>query len=320
MQHTESNNGVSSSIARAARSRYEAGSVTLTERVCKSNGIALNLAVGPRSGPPLLLLHGVTRTWQDFRNLIPRLSERWQVFAPDFRGHGRSGRSPRRYRVADYIKDTAALLENEIPGAPAIFGHSLGALVAAALAARFPARVRAVVLEDPPFSALGSQIAQTPFHLQFVGMRALVGQGLALPELERQLASLPTIRVRDGARVQLSELRDPASIRFSAECLTNLDPAVLDPLVDGDWMDGTSGADWRRIECPALLLKGETTAGAMLTEVEAAEVARALPACRREDFPGVGHLIHESQPDRTLELLTAFLGGNHQTHYQETNP
>lgn len=42
-------------------------------------------------GPPLLLLHGVTRRGADWDPLVPVLSSRWRVIAPDQRGHGDSG-------------------------------------------------------------------------------------------------------------------------------------------------------------------------------------------------------------------------------------
>src|SRR5579872_1052825 len=42
------------------------------------------------SGTPLILLHAATQTADDWRPFIPRLSERFRVFALDSRGHGRT--------------------------------------------------------------------------------------------------------------------------------------------------------------------------------------------------------------------------------------
>ena len=83
-----------------------------TEQFVESGNSRLNLASGPASGPPLLLLHGVTRRWQDFLTLTSALTERWQVNALDFRGHGRSSRCSGAYRVLDYAGDVIRLLQS----------------------------------------------------------------------------------------------------------------------------------------------------------------------------------------------------------------
>ena len=91
----------------------------------------------------------------------------------DFRGHGESARSEGRYRVVDYVEDAARFLEEEIGRPAAVYGHSLGAMVAAATAARAPGMVMAVVLEDPPFHTMGRRIRETALHGFFSALRTL---------------------------------------------------------------------------------------------------------------------------------------------------
>jgi pimeloyl-ACP methyl ester carboxylesterase len=67
-----------------------AGPEPLLEQSFDCGQLQLNAAGGPRNGPPLILLHGVTRCWQDWRPVLPELMTRWQVFALDYRGHGGS--------------------------------------------------------------------------------------------------------------------------------------------------------------------------------------------------------------------------------------
>ncbi|MBW0112603.1 alpha/beta fold hydrolase, partial [Pseudonocardia sp. KRD-182] len=52
------------------------------------------------TGEPLLLLHGIGSTHDDFAALRPRLDARYQVLAPDLPGHGRSAPLDRRPTVA----------------------------------------------------------------------------------------------------------------------------------------------------------------------------------------------------------------------------
>src|SRR5437762_336652 len=69
----------------------------LKEQGFDSGLVRLNVASGPDSGPPAVLLHGVARRWQDFLPILPALTLRWHVHAIDFRGHGRSGRAAGAY-------------------------------------------------------------------------------------------------------------------------------------------------------------------------------------------------------------------------------
>src|SRR4051812_34884083 len=90
-----------------------------------SSGVSLNIAVGPRAGPPIVLLHGVTRRWQDWLTALAAFTARWQVFAVDFRGHGRSGRSASKsYRIADYVPDLVEFLHRDLPEPAIVVGHS----------------------------------------------------------------------------------------------------------------------------------------------------------------------------------------------------
>ena len=89
----------------------------LAERTFDTGEVQLNYAEGPANGPPLVLLHGLGRRWQVFLPLIPALSLRWHIFAPDLRGHGKSSRVARGYHGPQYSEDIASLLRERV-GAP----------------------------------------------------------------------------------------------------------------------------------------------------------------------------------------------------------
>src|SRR5437870_483220 len=96
----------------------------LTEHTLTIGDASLHYARGPSAGPPLLFLHGVFRSWQDFVPLIPALAARWAVHALDFRGHGRSSRRPGAYRVVDYSEDAVAFLKHNCDEPAVVYGHS----------------------------------------------------------------------------------------------------------------------------------------------------------------------------------------------------
>jgi len=268
--------------------------------------MSLNGAVGPGSGPPLFLLHGVTRRWQDFLTFLPALTLRWQVFALDFCGHGGSNRRPGNYRVIDYARDFMTFLGPQDSKPVVIYGHSLGALVAAAVAAQLPGSVRALILEDPPTPSLMRNLRATPFYAFFSGMQPLAGSKRPIPEIAQALAEL---RVPgNGGDVRLGDLRDATALRFSARCLADLDAEVLTPLLEDRWLDGYDVTQvFGGVTCPVLLLRADDHCGGMLLRRDAEVLAKDMQDCTLIDLPGTGHLLHWLATDTVLRLTVGFL-------------
>ena len=97
------------------------------------------------SGPPIVLLHGLTCHLGYWRRVMPCLSG-IRVVALDFRGHGLSAHAD-SYRYADYEDDLFTLMDaNGLDAAPVV-GHSLGGYVALSAASRSE-RVSAVLAAD----------------------------------------------------------------------------------------------------------------------------------------------------------------------------
>ena len=295
-----------------AKSRVRSPAESLASQFCErsfplANG-SLNFAVGPGNGPPLVLLHGVTRCWRDFSILLDDLATAYEVFAVDFRGHGKSSWQAGAYTVSDYLSDITAFLREEIRRPAVLFGHSLGALVSGVIASRNPELAAALILEDPPLSVLGSGIRETLFFPQFAGIKRLISEGDVQSDLVRKLSEMAVRNPETGKEVRFDQLRSPQSLHSSAECLSQIDPAVLTPLLEGRWMERIDMMkQFKEIRCPVLLLRGESCKGAMLTIAEANDLSAELNNCKLVEVLGAGHLIHESQPARTLELLSDFL-------------
>ena len=263
---------------------------------------ALHFAEGPPAGPTLLLLHGVTRCWRDWEPLLPALTREWRVIALDHRGHGGSGRAE-SYLVTDYVADAVRFVREEMAAPLVILGHSLGAMVAAAVAAEVPEVVRGIVLEDPPFHTMGNRIAATAWHAQFLGTREAVRRGGTIEELADALAEI-RLPAPGGTFKRLGDLRDRASLLWGAECLARIDPEVLTPLIEARWLEGYDVAQvLSRVRCPALLLQADPTAGGVMSDADSDEVVRALSSCQRVRFPGTGHQLHRDCPEAVLRAL-----------------
>jgi pimeloyl-ACP methyl ester carboxylesterase len=276
------------------------------ETTFDADGVRLNVAAGPDGGPPLVLLHGVTRRWQDFASLAPLLTARWSVLGVDLRGHGRSGRAE-HYRVVDYVDDVVRLVAAQ-RGRVVVFGHSLGALVAAGVAAAAPEHVAAAVLEDPPLESVGPGIRQTIFFAMFQAFAELAGSDRPVAEIAAALGNISISLPGKTLRPRLGELRDAAGLRFMASCLKQVDPAVMRPLIAGQWLDGFDVPTvLARIRCPVLLLQGEYALGGMLDDDAARRAAATIADCTHFRVPGAGHLIHTMQREATIRLVTDFL-------------
>ena len=256
-------------------------------------------------GPTLLLLHGVTRCGDDWEPLLPELASQWRVLALDQRGHGGSGRAA-SYLVTDYVADAVHFIREEIAVPVVIVGHSLGAMVAAAVAAELPQLVRAVVLEDPPFHTMGHRIHGTAWQAQFIGMEEAARRGGTIEQVTDALASISLPKPDGGTRL-LGEIRDRASLHWSAECLAQLDPEVLTPVIAGRWLDGYDAANiYARIRCPVLLLQGNPQTGGALTDDDARRALRSIADCRHVSFPRAGHQIHRDHPGAMWQAVREF--------------
>lgn len=280
----------------------------ITEHLFDSGGLTLNYAAGPAHGPPLLLLHGVTRRWQDYVPLFPAFQTRWRVFALDWRGHGRSARCPGRYQVVHYVDDALAFVRNRVNEPIVIYGHSLGALAACGVAALAPSLIRAVILEDPPSESVIQGIRQSSFHSIFSGMRELAGNGMTVAQRARALAEITMPGAPNEPPIRMGDIRDATSLRFSARCLQDMDPEVLTPLLETRWLEGYHQPTlMAKVRCPALLLRADQRAGGMMTLEELRILTGAMTDCTVIEMPGVGHTVHWLEQEKTIRFVVGFL-------------
>src|SRR5467141_1964122 len=115
-----------------------------TGKYAKVNGVNLYYE-SHGSGRPLILLHGGLMSNETFGPVLPLLSERHQVIAPDLQGHGRTADIDRPLDVRLMADDIAALIDHLELNKPDVVGYSLGDGVALQTAVKYPAKVRRLV-------------------------------------------------------------------------------------------------------------------------------------------------------------------------------
>ncbi|HEX9362520.1 MAG TPA: alpha/beta hydrolase [Candidatus Dormibacteraeota bacterium] len=116
-----------------------------TGQYAEVNGINLYYETHGR-GRPLILLHGGLGSSEMFGPVLPLLAERHQVVAVDLQGHGRTADIDRPIDVRLMADDIAALSDHLGLDRPDLVGYSLGGGVALHTAAKYPNKVRRLVV------------------------------------------------------------------------------------------------------------------------------------------------------------------------------
>jgi pimeloyl-ACP methyl ester carboxylesterase len=151
-------------------------------------GVRLRGTRWPGRGVPVLLLHGLASQRRFWNLVVPGIAG-LPVAALDQRGHGESEQPAGPYGVDACADDLAPVLDALGWDRAVVVGHSWGARVALAFAARHPERTLAVVAVD---GGLGGVAALEPL----VGSRAAVREMLAPPRWRPRAAELPRLLAR----------------------------------------------------------------------------------------------------------------------------
>lgn len=139
--------GAGAAVAISFVGRTSLGS---TSAIAGARGAARLFFTEAGAGKNIILLHGWTADSTDWLWQIPALESRYRVVAVDLRGHGRSEIMPSgMYTPDDYLADIESLIATRYPGEQFVaIGHSMGAQIAARLAAKRPDQISAVVSID----------------------------------------------------------------------------------------------------------------------------------------------------------------------------
>lgn len=224
---------------------------------------------------PLVLLHGLGVSGAVWQGFARRLSPPWQAIAPDLRGHGESDKPPGGYHAEDYAADVAAMIDTLGIAPIPVAGHSLGALVALALAAGSPGHVSAVALLDPPLDS------------------------------ERRNPDIATVyRLR---KAPPGELEAYLSVAALAPVFRQASDAAFEAM-----MSAPAGAPWawearHRISAPLLLVQADPSRGGVVGDAAAQDFVAPLPHAELLTVPGAAHTVHVSHGPLVAEALIEFL-------------
>ena len=250
------------------------------------------------SGPDAVLLHGAGGATMSFRHLAPLLSETHRVVMMDFPGQGFTRMGTRQRSGLEPLSEDITRLLDTLDVEPAVIvGHSAGAAVALELTKSRPGTP--VVGLNPAlghfegaagwlFPLLAKAFALTPF-VPAVFSRAARSPG----RIEGLLASTGSPLDPAGTALYRRLVSDPGHVN-----------ATL--LMMAQWSIDGLLADLPDLETNALFIVGERD-GAVPPKVARKAAARMRDA-EVTEFPGQGHLIHETAPRDVADAIQAFVG------------
>lgn len=267
--------------------------------------VTLNVALAGR-GEPLLLLHGWSQTWFEWRTVIPALARHYRVIAPDLRGLGDSSRPAGGYDKTTIAHDVHSLIQALGLGGRQVrlVGHDWGGVVGYYYTALFePEVARLAVLESPlpatfeqpqPF-APGGGAWWFSFHL--------------VPDLPEELT-------QGRERTYLSWFYDQTAVpgAFPAHAIDEYVRAYRQPgamhagfeYYRAIFTDMADNDKYKQnlVTVPVLTVGGDHSFGGFV-EVEYSSVARNVTGVVLQNC---GHWVTEEQPAALAEALLAFLG------------
>lgn len=249
-------------------------------------------------GEAVLLIHGSgpgVTAWANWRGVIPALSEKTRVIAPDMLGFGYTRCPMERPLDPDaWVAQLVGLLDGLDIETVSVVGNSFGGAIALAFALRHPERVRRLVL-------MGSAGLSFPLTDGLDKVWGYQPSLEAMRELMKVFAFDHSIITDDLVRMRYeASIRDDVQTRFA-----RLFPA---PRQHGVEMLALQEAALRELPQQTLIIHGRDD---QVIPLEVSErLLRLIPHAQMHVFGECGHWVQIEQAAAFTRLLSDFLGNN----------
>ena len=255
------------------------------------------------TGETLLLIHGMAGSSETWRAVIPQLSKKYRVVAPDLLGHGRSAKPRGDYSLGAFAVWLRDLLDELGVTRATIVGQSLGGGVAMQFVYQHPDYCQRLILISS--GGLGPDVGWT------LRLLSAPGAELILPVI----APRPVLGVGNKLRTWFSAagIQSPrgAELWSAYSSLSDAETRqaflrTLRSVVDyrGQAVSALSRLHVRS-ELPTMAIWGDKDQIIPVDHAYAAQAAR--PGSRLEVLDGVGHFPHVERPTEVVDLIDDFI-------------
>jgi len=264
------------------------------------NGVNLRyIKVG--QGPPLVLLHTLRTQLDMFQKVIPALSQRFEVYALDYPGHGLSDIPKVEYTAEFFIDSVAGFLEQMNVENAIVSGESIGGTIALLLAARHNPRVRRVIAVNPYDYDQGRGLRRSSGFANLVfGLNDVLVVGATVTRLRRYSIFE---RIMEGGVFHREAL--PPDLLHEMYTVGNR-PHHYQAFMSlvAHWAEWEKGrADYMKIAVPVLLVYGDHD-WSRPEEREANH--RAIPGAQMTIVKDAGHFLALDAPEALTQLIRDF--------------
>lgn len=258
-------------------------------------------------GRPVVFLHGNGMTVEDMliSGVLGAAADRsFRAIAIDRPGFGHSER-PRgtawtASAQAELLPRVFALLGID---RPIVVGHSLGTMVALALALNHPDQVSGLVLASGYYypTARADVVLVSPPATPILGdllcytIAPLMGEMMA-PRMVAKMFSPQPVPAKFEKAFPFGLMLRPSQIRASTKDATHMIP-------DASWMAGR----YPELGCPVAILAGDADAVVDL-KAQAQTLHAAVPGSILDIFAGIGHMTHHADPARVVRAVRLVCG------------
>lgn len=233
------------------------------------------------TGTPMVLLHGYPLDHHVWDDVVPLLSDTFDLIVLDLRGFGGSSTVESFYTMEDFAGDIAALLDHLNIQTAAIVGHSMGGYIALAFARLYPARVTGLGLVGS--QALADAADRKEVRYKSAAEVADKGIGSVVAVMTPKLT--PDARLQEYAKRSM-EGQQPAAYIGALKAMA-------------ERVDSTPAL--ASFHFPVVLVHGD--ADALIPIDRAREIKAAIPAAHLVEINGAGHMPMMESPQKTAEAL-----------------
>ena len=243
------------------------------------------------SGPPIVLLHGITEDHHAWAPVVDRLRPDFTCIALDARGHGESDVAAIDYEPLTFAGDIATVVDAvELSGPPVLVGHSLGGFHASVYAAAGLGPVRGVVNVDQTLrmSDFATHVRPAEERLRgadFVDTMIELGEALGVDRLTRESRN-ELHRYRTRAR--------PEVVLAIWQACFEVDGPEIDAMIEQLVL--------ANLRVPYLAIYGSDPGTGYIDWLTA-----RVPSASVEVWEGDGHWLHLVDPDRFAARVRKFV-------------
>jgi pimeloyl-ACP methyl ester carboxylesterase len=269
------------------------------------NGVSLAVHEWPGKGPAIVCIHGLTANHTCWQSLADILAPDYRLIAYDVRGRGESDKPPKGYSLEIYAQDIGALLDHFGLKSAIIMGHSGGANQGLYFAARFPKRVRKLILIDG-----GLDVRAEVFDSIAPAVNRL---GVEFPSMEMFLQVLRGLPMFQGRWNDYLE----HYFRYDVEALPwgAVRSKVAKHAIEEEVANLVRERLWvlhHQVKCPTLILRAPdgllTATDCLMTQEEAEAMAEAIPKSRLVVVPKTNHYtVLLGKNPKTRQAIRKFL-------------